>query len=91
MAYFFGRRGKGIPRDATFRLTQLGSEKLQEFKGDAESQVFLALETGGSLNSAEIAQSTGLSKGRVERILPKLIRGSYVQPVSNVMGGEEGL
>ena len=85
----FLTRGRRIPQNATFRNTQLGSEKLQEFKGDARSKLLMALETGGTQNVAEMAQRSGLSKGRVERLIPALIQGSYVQPVSSDMGSEE--
>jgi len=79
----FLTRGRRIPRNATFSNTQLGTDKLQEFKGDAQSKVLMALETGGTQNVAEIAQRSGLSRGKVERIIPALIQGSYIRPVSS--------
>lgn len=85
----FLTRGRRIPRDATFRNTQLGTDKLQEFKGDALSKVLMALETGGTLNVAEIAERSGISRGRVERLVPRLIQGSYIQPVSSSMVSED--
>ena len=84
------RRGgsKTIPQNATFRLTQEGREKLQDFGGDPESRVLVALETRGTSDIEEISQTSGLSRGQVERLMPKLVRGSYVQYVSASMGDD---
>ena len=82
MTFFFGRGGKGIPKNATFHLTQEGTAKLQEFSGDPKSQVLMALETRGTSDIAEISQASGLSRGQVERYVPSLIRGGYIQYVS---------
>jgi len=82
MSFLFGRnKGKGIPQNATFRLTQSGQEKLQEFSGDAKSQILVALETGGTSDIPEIAQRSGLNRGQVERYIPALVRGRYIQYV----------
>lgn len=75
--------GKVIPRNATFRLTQEGREKLQEFSGDPKSRILVALETQGTSDIDEISQSSGLSRGQVERYIPALIRGTYIQYVSS--------
>jgi DNA-binding MarR family transcriptional regulator len=77
-----GGRSKGIPKNATFRLTQEGREKLQEFSGDPKSQILTALETRGTSDIDEISQASGLSKGQVERYVSPLIRGGYIQYVS---------
>lgn len=83
MSFLFNRnRNRGIPRGATFRLTQEGREKLQEFSGDPKSQILTALETHGTSDVEEIANSSGLNRGTVERMVPRLIRGGYVQYVS---------
>ena len=83
MGFFFGRnKGKGIPANATFRLTQEGREKLQEFNGDPKSQILVALETKGTSDMEELSSASGLSKGQVERLIPKLIRGGYIQYIS---------
>ncbi len=84
MRFFFGRGqgNKGIPQNATFRLTQTGQEKLQEFSGDPKSRVLVALETRGTSDISEISDGSGLSKGQVERMIPALIRGGYIQYVS---------
>lgn len=79
MSFFFGRGSKGLPRNATFRLTQEGREKLQEFSGDPKSQVLVALESRGTSDTDEISQSSGMPRGQVERIIMGLMSGGYVQ------------
>jgi len=69
-----------IPPGTTFRITQQGKDKVQEqFSSDPEGRVLTSLETGGTSNTDEIARNSGLSRGRVERIIPKLVRGGYVR------------
>lgn len=75
-------KSRGIPQGATFRLTQNGQEKLQEFSGDPKSRVLVALETRGTSDIDEISQASGLSRGQVERLIPTLVRGRYIQYVS---------
>ncbi len=77
-----GRKGKTVPPNATFRLTEQGKEKLQEFTGDPKSQILVALETRGTSDLNEISAASGLSRGQVERLIPVLVRGGYVQYVS---------
>jgi len=91
VSFFFGRGAgsKHIPPNATFKLTQEGREKLQEFGGDPKSRLLMALETRGTSAVEEISQASGLSRGQVERLVPTLIRGGYVQYLSSVAGGEE--
>ncbi len=86
----FHKDNKTIPSTATFRLTQEGREKLQEFGGDPKSRVLVALETRGTSDIEEIAQTSGLSRGQVERLVPLLVRGNYVQFVSASMGDDGG-
>jgi predicted ArsR family transcriptional regulator len=88
MSFIFGKKGKGIPQNATFRLTETGREKLQQFTGDAKSQILVSLETNGTSDVDELAHAAGMSKGQVERLLPQLVKGGYVQYVS-ASGGEE--
>lgn len=76
------------PKDATYKITQEGRDKLQEFTGDAEGRVLVALETHGSSNVDEIAATSGLGRGQVERIVPRLLRNGKVQIVSGSMGQE---
>ena len=94
MSFLFGNKSKSgssrIPANATFLLTQEGREKLQEFKGDAPSQILVTLETRGTSDAEEISQASGLRKGEVDRYLPKLVKGGYVQYVSsNTDGGDQ--
>jgi len=89
VGFFFGRKSKSVSPNATFRLTEQGREKLQEFTGDAKSQILVALETRGTSDIDEIAETAGLSRGQVERIIVKMVRGGYVQCVSTAMGEEE--
>ena len=84
MGFFNRGKGKGIPPNATFRLTQEGREKLQEFGGDPKSRVLAALETQGTSDIAEISQTSGVSKGKVEKLVPGMIRGGYISYVSAV-------
>ena len=80
---FFGRgKGKSIPPNATFRLTQEGREKLQEFGGDPKSRILVALETHGTSDIDELSQGSGVSRGQVEKLIPGMIRGGYIQYVS---------
>lgn len=89
MSFFFGRnKGRGIPKNATFRLTQEGREKLQEFNGDPKSRILMALETHGTSDLEEIADASGMSTGQVERFIKPLVSGQYIQYVSSSMGAE---
>lgn len=89
MPFFFGRGTRGIPKDATFRLTQEGREKLQEFSGDPKSQILVALETRGTSDMREISDASGLSMAQVERYIPTLMKGKYIQYISSSMVSEE--
>ncbi len=84
MGFFNRGKGKGIPPNATFRLTQEGREKLQEFGGDPKSRILTALETQGTSDITEISQTSGINKGKVEKLVPAMIRGGYIQYVSAV-------
>ena len=77
----FGRKS-AIPRNATFRLTQEGKEKIQTYTGTPQSRILVALETqGSSADVDELAGTSGLSKGQVEKNLLALIQKGYVQRV----------
>ncbi len=82
MGFFNRGKGKGIPPNATFRLTQEGREKLQEFGGDPKSRILTALETQGTSDIDEMSNASGISKGKVDSLVPKLLRGNYIQYVS---------
>ena len=71
----FRRRGKVMPPSATFRLTELGRDKLQEFSGDPKSRILVALETRGTSDVKEVCEASGVSRGQAERLIPVLIKG----------------
>ncbi len=81
--------GKNIPLNASFRLTQEGREKLQDFGGDPKSRILVALETRGTSDIDEMSQASGLSRGQVERLVPALTRAGYIQYISSSMAGED--
>ena len=85
---FAKRRAKNIPAGATFRLTEQGREKLQEFGGDPKSHILTALETRGTCDIDEISQESGVRRGQVEQYIPKLVRGGYIQYVGAVSSEE---
>ena len=82
MGFFNRSKGKNIPPNATFRLTQEGREKLQDFGGDPKSRILTALETHGTSDIDELSQGSGVSRGQVEKLIPGMIRGGYIQYVS---------
>tara|TARA_Y100000310_G_scaffold225618_1_gene227623 strand:- start:2392 stop:2667 length:276 start_codon:yes stop_codon:yes gene_type:complete len=89
MSFLFNRgKGRGIPRSATFRLTQEGREKLQEFSGDPKSKILMALETRGTSDLDEISEASGMSRGQIERFIKPLVAGQYIQYVSSSMSTE---
>ncbi|KKM45879.1 hypothetical protein LCGC14_1560260 [marine sediment metagenome] len=79
---FLNRRSRNIPPNATFRLTQEGREKLQEFSGDPKSRILVALETRGTSDISEMSSASGLNRGHIERMIPQLVRGGYISYVS---------
>ena len=77
----FGRKS-AIPRNATFRLTQEGKEKIQTYTGTPQARILVALETqGSSADVDELAGTSGLSKGQVEKNVIALIQKGYIQRV----------
>ena len=87
MGFLVNNRNTRIPKNASFRLTQGGREKLQEFKGDDKSNILVQLETNGSSSVSELASSTGISRGKIEKLIPKLIDGGHIQYISGGQGG----
>ena len=89
----FFNRGKSntstVPRNAVWRITQEGTEALQNFNGNPESQILMVLESSGSKDIDEIAQASGLSRGQVERTLIVLARKRRIMP-SSAGGSIEG-
>ncbi len=90
MSFFdrvMGGRRKGISPNATFRITQEGTAKLGDYGGDPKSRVLVTLETRGTSNIDEISEASGLGRGQVERLIPALVRGGYIQPVGAMSDG----
>lgn len=85
---FFNRK-KRIPPNAAFRITESGRDKLQEFSGDAKSQILVALESRGTSDIDEISSASGLNRGTIERFIPAMIRGGYIQYIHSGMGEED--
>jgi len=81
-------RGSVLPRNATFRLTQEGREKLQSYTGTPQARILAALETCGTSDRDEIANSAGMSRGAVERNVLALLQKGYVQRVGGGGLGE---
>ena len=78
-------KGNVLPKNATFRLTQEGREKLQSYTGTPQARILAALETCGTSDKDEIANASGMSRGSVERNVLALLQKGYVQRVG---GGE---
>jgi len=89
MSFLFNRERR-IPKNATFRLTPEGQEKLQGFEGGDQMMVLIALETGGSASLDELSRTTRMSTRKLERILSVLIRHGYIAPVGYVGALERG-
>lgn len=78
----FGIGGKSaLPKNATFRLTQEGREKLQSYTGTPQARILAALETCGTSDKDEIASATGMSRGSVERNVLTLLQKGYIQRI----------
>lgn len=84
---FHGKGAARIPANAAFRITEQGKDKLQEYGGDPKSRVLVTLETRGTSDVDEISQASGLGRGQVERLIPVLLRGGYIQFVTGASGG----
>lgn len=89
--------GKSVlPKNAAFRLTQEGREKLQSYTGTPQARILAALETQGTSDRDEIANAAGMSRGSVERNIMALLQKGYVQRVgsgyssNSQMGSMEG-
>ena len=79
-----------LPKNATFRLTQEGREKLQSYTGTPQARILAALETCGTSDRDEIANSAGMSRGSVERNILALLQKGYVQRVGGGgLGGSQ--
>ena len=89
MAFLFKRHKNVVPSNATFRITQQGQEKLQDYTGDPKSQILVALESRGTLDMEELTQASGLSRGTVERLLTSLVKNGYVQYAGSPPSSED--
>lgn len=67
-----------IPLATTFRCTELGKEKIQDGSFDTGGRILVALETRGTSNTREIASASGLTRGQIEREIPRLVKAGYV-------------
>jgi len=86
---FQGKGGAHIPANAAFRITEQGKDKLQEYGGDPKSRMLVALETRGTSDVDEISKASGLNRGQVERLVPVLLRGGYIQFVTAATAGDD--
>ena len=87
----FGLGKSVLPKNATFRLTQEGREKLQSYSGTPQTRILAALETQGTSDRDEIANAAGMSRGSVERHVLVLLQKGYVQRVGGAgLGGGGG-
>lgn len=87
LEHFGLSKGSPLPKNATFRLTQEGREKLQSYTGTPQARILASLETCGTSDRDELASASGLSRGAVERNVLALLQKGYVQRV----GGGAGL
>ncbi len=74
-----------IPRSATFTLTSVGESKAENYTGDERTRILMALESNGASNIEEISRYSRIRKGRVEKLIPSLIKAGYIQPVRGNM------
>ena len=70
-----------IPKSATFTLTELGRSKAENFTGDERTRILMALEQNGASNTEEISRIAKIGKGKIERMIPTLVKGGYIQPI----------
>ncbi len=82
--------GNILPKNATFRLTQEGREKLTSYTGTPQARILAALETCGTSDRDELANAAGMGRGSVEKHVLVLLQKGYVQRVggTGVGGGQ---
>ncbi len=86
MSIFSKNKRNMIPPNATFRITQAGEEELQKFlEGDAHA-VLVALQTNGTSTVEDIAERSGLGKGDVERLIPRMVNKQQIQLIAGGVG-----
>lgn len=81
-------KGSVLPKNATYRLTQEGREKLQSYTGSPQARILASLETCGTSDRDEIANASGLSRWSVEKHVLVLLQKGYIQRVGAGVGGE---
>jgi len=80
-------KGNVLPKNATYRLTQEGREKLLSYTGTPQARILASLETCGTSDKDEIASASGMSRGSVERNVLVLLQKGYVQRVGGAGAG----
>ena len=78
-------------KQAAFRLTEEGKAKLESFDGSVGNRILVALEcASSSLDLDDLSSATGIPRGRLEAILPGMLRRGYIQLSGSGQGGEMG-
>lgn len=76
------RKRVTIPKNATFRLTTEGEEKIKDGTMTPQMRVLIAVRTiGSSADLDEIAGQSGMSRGQAEKEVIKLLQKGYIQRV----------
>lgn len=81
----FFRRNVSIPNSRTFTLTPLGKKEAEDYKGDTETKVLVAIEELGACNIQEICGETGLSRGKVNGTLIRCLKTGKVHSIKGEM------
>ncbi len=85
----FGSKKKSFPSGASFRITQSGTDKVQDYSGDNRSRILATLQSRGTSDIDEIAQASGMSRGQVEKTLPGLLNSGFAQ-MAGSYGSSDG-
>ena len=78
---FSWQQNNHIPRSATFVLTELGRAKAENFTGDDRTRICMTLDQNGASNLEEISRISKINKGKIERMIPTLVKGGFIQSV----------
>ena len=82
----FDRNRPVIGRNTTFRLSEIGRERLSNLynSGNQSDRVLAAMEClGSAANADEISRSAHMSRGQVELLLSGLLKGGMVNNASS--------
>ena len=74
-------RGTSIPNSLTFTLTPLGKMKAEDYNGDNETKVLVAIEENGPSNLTELCAHTGLGRNRIAGVLRKALKSGKVHTI----------